>query len=189
MNPAMDKGLPAILITRARLAEGAVDWTGTLPLHEDWGAGDAELADPPRGTFRVDESRNGSIRVTGQVTGTVVARCRRCLRADTRDLQVAVDFRLEPSVDAWDEAPGLYTLDDQLDTVDLLPALREELLLGLPDFPVCRPDCRGLCDVCGMDQNEGVCNCKTQTMDPRWESLRQIAGSPKVDEDQNQEGQ
>jgi hypothetical protein len=110
--------------------------------------------------------------------------------SEPRDLEVAVDFRLEPGVDAWDEAPGLYTLDDRLETVDLLPALREEFLLSLPDFPVCRPDCKGLCDTCGADLNEDACDCEATVTDSRWDALRQVMGGSGADEhdDKNQDG-
>jgi len=186
----MDKGLPVILITRSGLAEGVVAWSGELPLDEDWGSGDAELVGRPYGAIRADESGSGGIRVTGRVSATVRVRCRRCLVSEPRSLEVAVDFRLEPGVDAWDEAPGLYTLDERLETVDLMPALREELLLSLPDFPVCRPDCKGLCDACGMDLNEGACDCEAPVTDSRWDALRQVVGGSGADEDDdtNQDG-
>jgi DUF177 domain-containing protein len=37
--------------------------------------------------------------------------------------------------------------------IDLTPLLREEIILAAPLAPLCRPDCRGLCDVCGEDLN------------------------------------
>src|SRR2546421_13027750 len=35
--------------------------------------------------------------------------------------------------------------------IDLRPAVREELLLAVPRWVVCRDDCRGLCPRCGTD--------------------------------------
>ena len=37
--------------------------------------------------------------------------------------------------------------------IDLTPLLREEIILAAPFAPLCRPDCRGLCEVCGEDLN------------------------------------
>ncbi len=37
--------------------------------------------------------------------------------------------------------------------IDLTPLLREEIFLVTPFAPLCRPDCKGLCDVCGEDLN------------------------------------
>jgi len=39
-------------------------------------------------------------------------------------------------------------------TIDLTPLLREEIILATPLAPLCRPDCRGLCPVCGDDLNQ-----------------------------------
>ena len=38
--------------------------------------------------------------------------------------------------------------------IDLTPLLREELLLATPIAALCRPDCKGLCPVCGDDLNQ-----------------------------------
>jgi len=38
--------------------------------------------------------------------------------------------------------------------IDLTPLLREELILATPLAPLCRPDCQGLCEVCGDDLNQ-----------------------------------
>ena len=37
--------------------------------------------------------------------------------------------------------------------IDLTPLLREELILAAPLAPLCQPDCKGLCAVCGEDLN------------------------------------
>lgn len=38
--------------------------------------------------------------------------------------------------------------------VDLTPLLREELFLATPFAPLCRPECKGLCEECGDDLNQ-----------------------------------
>jgi uncharacterized protein len=40
--------------------------------------------------------------------------------------------------------------------------------------PLCRPDCAGLCPVCGQNLNLGECQCPPPEADPRWAKLRQI---------------
>ncbi len=40
------------------------------------------------------------------------------------------------------------------DQIDLVPAVREYVLIDLPDGPLCREDCAGICPVCGTDRNE-----------------------------------
>ena len=43
--------------------------------------------------------------------------------------------------------------------LDLLPMVRDAIHLAVPIAPRCRPDCRGLCPVCGADLNKGQCEC------------------------------
>jgi uncharacterized protein len=38
--------------------------------------------------------------------------------------------------------------------IDLAPIVREEMLLAMPISPVCKPDCKGLCPICGENLNE-----------------------------------
>lgn len=46
------------------------------------------------------------------------------------------------------------------DAIDLTDNLREEIMLNYPLKPLCRPECRGLCPVCGRNLNTGRCNCQ-----------------------------
>lgn len=186
----MDKGLLAILIPRPRPGAGYIAWVGTIPLDEEWGSDEVEFGDQPSAEVRAVESESGGVHLTGKVSATFLVRCRRCLVRQSGAMESAIDIRFEPDIDSWDEAPGLYALDNRLEELDLLPALREELLLALPSYPVCRPDCRGLCAVCGTDLNEGTCNCLRVDKDPRWEALRKNTedDSKADDGDDTQEG-
>lgn len=55
--------------------------------------------------------------------------------------------------------------------IDLTPLLREEVILATPQAPLCRPDCRGLCPVCGVDLNDSP-HAHGAVTDDRWTSLR-----------------
>lgn len=46
--------------------------------------------------------------------------------------------------------------------VDLGPWIRELVLTDLPFYPVCRPDCLGLCPRCGENRNTGGCHCPSE---------------------------
>jgi uncharacterized protein len=59
-------------------------------------------------------------------------------------------------------------------TIDLAPALREQILLAVPPSPLCDEACRGLCPTCGKDLNAGDCGCEKTTLDPRWAKLKSI---------------
>lgn len=44
------------------------------------------------------------------------------------------------------------------DVVDITDDVRQEIMLAYPMFPVCRPDCKGLCSACGQNLNVGSCS-------------------------------
>ena len=58
------------------------------------------------------------------------------------------------------------------DRVDLDELLKEQILLAEPFKHVCKADCKGLCQKCGKDLNEGPCNCKEERNDKIWEALK-----------------
>jgi len=40
--------------------------------------------------------------------------------------------------------------------------------------PLCKPDCKGLCPICGNNLNDSLCDHNTETIDPRMEVLKQL---------------
>ena len=73
--------------------------------------------------------------------------CSRCLQPVEGTIDVHVDELFETAPLAGET----YQLDD--DALDLLPLVRDVLLLELPTAPLCRDDCAGICPECGADRN------------------------------------
>lgn len=64
-----------------------------------------------------------------------------------------------------------YEIPEGVETVDVTPDIREDILLDLPSFPVCSADCKGLCPICGTNLNRGHCACRSTKKDDRWGAL------------------
>ncbi len=135
------------------------------------------LAEPVAGHVRLRRTNRG-ILADARLTATLAAECARCLRP----IRIPVDFRIEeeflPALDlttgkplATDEEPDVARLTDHHE-VELEPLVRDELLLAEPIAPLCRPDCPGLCVVCGLRLEEGVHEHEVDEIDPRMEALR-----------------
>jgi uncharacterized protein len=99
--------------------------------------------------------------------------CQRCLtetsvreRIHAREYQAA-----NPGADEELRTP--YLRDDQL---DLSAWARDALALQLPDKILCRPDCAGLCPVCGGDLNVEPHTHEELAADPRWAALDELRG-------------
>ncbi len=45
------------------------------------------------------------------------------------------------------------------DFIELSDVLKEQIYLKLPFQPLCSEDCKGICPVCGQDQNTQPCQC------------------------------
>jgi uncharacterized protein len=126
---------------------------------------------------RLSPAGPGRFYFSGRIEGAVAGECRRCL-ADV-SAEVAADSHLifaESGVEDADDASDVFVLDPGARTLDMRPAVREEWLLAVPAFPLCRPDCKGLCPRCGADLNAGPCECPPPS-DTRWDALRKQAPS------------
>jgi uncharacterized protein len=130
----------------------------------------------------IDDSRvTGDIEVGLDVTSTIDGlvvhgtvstpwhgQCRRCL-IDVEGVSVSEVEELFQQHPQHDEAVEI--LGDQ---IDLTPILREYVLLDLPDAPLCREACAGICPQCGADRNVDPCDCHTGAVDPRWSVLDEL---------------
>jgi uncharacterized metal-binding protein YceD (DUF177 family) len=176
----MNIGFPGRLIRLDRLSDGPVEWSG--PLDADRGVWDLEgvcFAEEPRVVLRIEETGDGAVRLRGQLGVEIEQECRRCLDPARSQVVVDLDLRFDPEIGPEEEAETVYALDPQAAELDLLPALREELVLALPEFPLCREGCRGLCPSCGGNRNAIPCDCRNETTDPRWDALRErFPGNP-----------
>ncbi len=56
------------------------------------------------------------------------------------------------------------------DQLDLAALLTEELILAVPEQPLCREGCQGICPGCGAELNREPCTCGPKT-DHRWSKL------------------
>ena len=63
--------------------------------------------------------------------------------------------------------------------IDLLELAREQIILSLPEKPLCDEECKGLCTSCGADLNEETCTCEPEPADPRMAVLAGL----KLDDD------
>ncbi|MFA4888447.1 MAG: DUF177 domain-containing protein [Candidatus Omnitrophota bacterium] len=52
-----------------------------------------------------------------------------------------------------------YPIDSTMQKIDLDPDIREEIILDYPIKPLCKPDCLGFCQKCGVNLNNEECKC------------------------------
>lgn len=124
----------------------------------------------------LDVSMAGTdVLVRGRIRGETAGECRRCLKAVRIPLDDAVTllYRADTSP-AEAEPEEVYALPERGGDLDLWPALREVVLVAMPEYPVCRDECPGLCGRCGRELETGPCGCGDPDPDERWAALREL---------------
>jgi uncharacterized protein len=121
---------------------------------------------------RLDVSRMGGdgyslrLRFEANLRGA----CMRCL--ESADAVHLIDAREISQPGAGEELDSPYVTGG---TLDLAAWARDALVLDLPRAILCRPDCAGLCVVCGTDLNvAGPEHRHAPDADPRWAKLSEI---------------
>ncbi len=135
-------------------------------------------ADPIEGHVRLARTNRGLL-VIADLTTSLQAECSRCLREIEVPIEIFVEEEALPTLDLHtghpvELEPGeeeVLRLTDHHE-LDLEAPVREAIQLAEPIAPLCRPDCPGLCLVCGERLEEGIHDHPTDDIDPRLEALR-----------------
>ena len=122
----------------------------------------AELAISRASTGSVFELRFG-VRLHGP--------CYRCLDDAALDLPISAREYQATSPGDAEELTTQYVVDDRL---ELAAWARDATALALPDQILCRPDCAGLCPVCGRNLNDEPHTHEEELTDPRWSGLAEL---------------
>ena len=101
----------------------------------------------------------------------LVGPCVRCLADAALDVTVK-DRQYQATAPEGDEELSTPYLQD--DRLDLSAWARDAVALALPDQILCRPDCAGLCPVCGRDLNVEPHEHEDEVGDERWSKLAEL---------------
>ena len=154
-------------------------WSGTTKdVAVDVAAADLEFNDARISNESVAialhlESLSNGVSVAGTASATWHGECRRCLAP----LQERMVVEVSELYQQIPEDPEAYSIEN--DQINLLPMVRENLLLAVPLGPLCREDCPGFCPQCGKDLSQTACSCDNSVVDPRWAALETLKGSLK----------
>jgi len=123
----------------------------------------------------VAEADQGYV-LTAEVTGEAQLTCHRCLEAFSKPLDLAINALavFDSASTVENEDAEVIEISAQSNYIDATQLVYDGILLNLPYKLLCREDCKGLCDQCGQNLNHGTCDCEQETIDPRWEKLKEI---------------
>lgn len=136
-----------------------------------WQNGDPVPSGPLRVVGRLSAAGPGRFYWHGRIAGEIEMPCRRCLMDTLSRVSDEAHVIFAASDDEETGDPDVYRLDARAHAVDLRPVIREQWLLNVPSFALCREDCKGLCPTCGAELNAESCGCPPAG-DARWSALR-----------------
>lgn len=106
-----------------------------------------------KGLARITRTPQGLF-VQGEFNSSIETECVRCLAEFLQPLVINFSELYAFKFKSVTESNLILPEDGN---IDLGPLVREYLLLEVPISPLCKPDCQGLCTVCGANLNEGPC--------------------------------
>ncbi|MFO7951875.1 MAG: DUF177 domain-containing protein [Bacillota bacterium] len=108
----------------------------------------------------------GEVLINGSFEASITAYCSRCLepfvqvhKANFNELFTVVqgEFNEEASATLAEEAANRLIVSG--DNLYLEEYIRQLIIVTQEYRPLCKPDCKGICDQCGTDLNQSSCQC------------------------------
>jgi uncharacterized protein len=122
----------------------------------------------------IDLSRmQDGIRAQLVFNGKIKSECGRCLEPfiDTIYSEFEEIF-LFPNVDASEDEIKI----PEDGNIEFQPIFCDYMLMELPISPLCKPDCKGLCDLCGQDLNQAICEHQQVKSEIQLAEVSEISG-------------
>ena len=128
------------------------------------------VPDEPGAELTITRAATGTVfelRFVGRLHGP----CQRCLDDAVIERSIAAREYQATNPGGSDDLTTPYLSEDRL---DLSSWARDALVLSLPEQILCRPDCAGLCPVCGENLNENQHVHEQERTDSRWDALAEL---------------
>ena len=137
--------------------------------------GEYPILDKTPVKLTIANTGNKVLELTGNGSVTVGIPCDRCLEQVSVEISYSIERKLdmkqsdEDRVEDLDENDYLTGIDLDVDQL-----VGSEILIGWPTKILCSEDCKGICNVCGQNLNQGTCNCEDTSLDPRMSVIRDV---------------
>ena len=130
--------------------------------------------DDLKGNLNIGRTQSG-LRIQAHFTALTSAECGRCLT----DFELPLDSEFE-EIFTYEHNP--LSEDEMVipedGNINFEPYIRDYLLLEVPINPLCKPDCRGLCDICGQNLNVRDCGHEHEKpLNKMADAMQSVGGS------------
>ena len=118
----------------------------------------------------------GYMRMRLEMSVDYEAECARCLSPVSGKFSLDLEKTVAPRnllLDLDEDKLDDYAIIED-GFLDMDEQLRAQLEMEFPVRFLCHEDCKGLCQRCGKNLNEGKCECPEKEIDPRLAPLQEI---------------
>lgn len=125
--------------------------------------------------FEVVEANEQNVSINGSLDTTLQMNCNRCNAPLNYSLHVDFSKLInlgaeEDNLEANDDLEGVLSGH----TLDVSVFAMNEVILNFPMKVLCKQECKGVCQQCGVNLNEQSCACEKDDIDPRWQGLKHL---------------
>jgi uncharacterized protein len=140
---------------------------------------DLIIKEPFSGYFKL-KKLGIEVKLEGFLKGVVVLECDRCLTSYEFPIEhifkinilPLASLNLEEEKELSEEEMEVSFYENSW--ISFYDLLKEEIFLSIPYKKLCKPDCKGLCTVCGTNLNEKMCQCKTYKKESPFAALKEL---------------
>jgi uncharacterized protein len=113
----------------------------------------------------------GSLELSAKVIAALEFLCDRCCEAFDKEMIFTFEEVLKKEDVRAEDDQNPDAVYFQGNSIELDELVLNNIIVSLPLKNLCKPDCKGLCPVCGQNLNSGECSCDTCATDPRFDAL------------------
>jgi len=130
-----------------------------------------------QGSARITRTPQGLL-IQADLQAIILSECVRCLTST--DLQLHTEFTELYAFSQRNTSESELILPED-GFIDLGPLAREYLVIEIPMNPLCRPDCLGICAMCGEPQGEQFHVHEVESGDPRLAVLKDLLNNQNLE--------
>jgi len=119
------------------------------------------------------------VRAWGSVNAKIILTCSRCAEEFPYTVDSSFNLHVLP---IYYLSEGEISLEEgDMDTIFYREGkiaverlISDQINLSIPMKPLCKPDCKGICPVCGVNRNKMDCGHSEKIIDPRLSPLKTL---------------
>ena len=116
--------------------------------------------------------KNGLVAIDYMIEARFIAECARCGKDTWQTIKVSGEkYIADKSEEDEKDSGGDFYFTETDGIIELHDFIVEFLGIEVPYRYLCSDDCKGLCQKCGKDLNEGECSCPKKEKNPAFKVL------------------